>query len=220
MREALALCIGYLLGSVLPADLLARARGVDIRAVGTKNPGTTNALQELGLVPGLVTGAYDTSVGLVSMYVAYRLGLSAGWIYLAGVAAVVGHCFPVFFRFRGGQGMAATTGMLVWEMAVAVQHGWLSLAEIGVLAVLAVAVFTLTRSATVVGVVVAPLLVLQIVLARPDWQFALFMTVLAGWIWIVQLSLALHDHLFRLSDPVKVRLGKLVDRSGRHGKAP
>lgn len=161
MRELLSLSIGYLLGSVLPADLLARARGVDIRAVGTRNPGTTNALEQLGLVSGLITLVYDASVGLVSMYIASRLGLSTGWIYLAGLAAVVGHIFPIFFHFRGGQGMAAATGMLVYEMWIALTGGELSWFGIAILGVLAAAVFVLTRSASVVGVVIAPLLELK-----------------------------------------------------------
>ncbi len=208
MRELLALSIGYLLGSVLPADLLGRARGIDMRAVGTRNPGTTNALAQLGLIPGLITGVYDASVGLLSMWAASLLGVSLGWTYLAGVAAVVGHCFPVFFGFRGGQGMAATTGMLVYEMLVAVARGWLSVPGISLLIALAIPVFFLTRSATMVGVVVAPLLVLEVLLAYPDWQFAAFMTGLALFIWVTQLGIARREHLFRLAEPVRARLAK------------
>jgi glycerol-3-phosphate acyltransferase PlsY len=208
MREVLALFIGYLLGSVLPADLLGRSRGIDIRGIGTRNPGTTNALRELGLVPGVITGAYDVSVGLVSMYVASSLGLALGWTYLAGVAAIVGHLYPVFFGFHGGQGMAAATGILVYEMGVALANGWLTVFGIGVLAALAIAVFALTRSATVVGVVVAPLLALEILLAGPGWEFAAFMTALAGFIWATQLSIALHERLFRLVAPARGRVPK------------
>lgn len=208
MRALLALAIGYLLGSVLPADLFGRAYDVDLRAVGTHNPGTTNALQQLGLVPGLITGVYDVSVGLASMYVAWLLGLSLGWTYLAGIAAIVGHCFPIFFRFRGGQGMAATTGMLVYEMSAALAHGWLFVLGITLLAALAIFVFAVTRSATVVGVVVAPVLALEILLARPDWQFAAFMTALAAFIWVTQLDIARHEHLFRFVGPAHTRLAK------------
>jgi len=208
MRELLSLCIGYLLGSVLPADLLARARGVDIRAMGTHNPGTTNALEQLGLVPGLITLVYDASVGLVSMYIASRLGLSTGWIYLAGLVAVVGHIFPIFFHFRGGQGMAATTGMLVYEMWVALADGQLSWAGIAMLGALAATVFVLTRSASVVGALVAPLLELQVLLSSADWQLVTFMTALTGIIWVVQLSIVRQQHLFHLATPVGEWLGK------------
>lgn len=209
MRVAIALVIAYLLGSVLPADLFARAYRVDIRAVGTGNPGTTNVLQQLGLVPGLVTGAYDTSVGLISMFIAYRLGLPPGWLYVAGLFAVIGHCFPIFSGFRGGQGMAATTGMLLYVMAVALGNGWLTANGIVLLGVLAVVVFALTRSATDVGVVVAPLLVVEMIVGRPDWEFATFMIALAAHIWFVQLWIARTNHLFRLAGPVRDRLAKM-----------
>ena len=195
MVEGLALVIGYLLGSVLPADLLARRRGVDIRAVGTRNPGATNALQQLGTTAGLLTGAYDALVGLVSMGIAHLLGLSAGWVYLSGVAAIVGHCFPVFFGFHGGQGMAATTGLLIYELGVALWEGSLSIEGIAALAAVSTAVFTWTRSGTLVGTIAAPLLVVQILLGPGEWELKLFMTGLSGFIWAVQLMIARQQHL-------------------------
>jgi len=213
MREVLAVCIGYLLGSVLPAELFARVRGIDIRAVGTRNPGTTNALQQLGTVPGLITMAYDGSVGLVSMYIASVLGLPLGWTYLAGVAAIVGHVLPVFSRFRGGQGMAATTGILLYEIGVALTEGSLSIAGMGLLALIGLAVFGLTRSATLVGVVTAPLLVVEIVLGAADWRLAAFIAALAGFIWAIQVGIARHDQLFRLVAPAQLDLARSRHRT-------
>jgi glycerol-3-phosphate acyltransferase PlsY len=209
MRVAVALCVAYLLGSVLPADLFARARGVDIRAVGTRNPGATNALQVLGTLPGLITLVYDASVGLVSMYVAWLLGLSSGWIYLSGVMAIVGHCYPVFSRFRGGQGMAAATTMLLFGMGVALANGWLSAADMALLGILGLVVFVLTRSATDVGVFVAPLLAIELLLAGPEWQFTLFMTGLTTFIWLTQLRIAQRQHLFRLTDSARAHVSRL-----------
>jgi glycerol-3-phosphate acyltransferase PlsY len=212
MRIAIVLVIAYLLGSVLPADLLARARGVDIRAVGTRNPGATNALRELGLVPGFVTGAYDASVGLASMYLAWHVGLPAGWIYTAGLTAFAGHLFPVFFRFRGGQGMAATTGMLVWCLGYAVVQGWMSLPGITALLALAAVIFAITRSATIVGVCAVPVLLVEILLARSGWEFGLFMTVLSVIIWGTQLGIAREGGLFRMSEPMRERVSRLRAR--------
>ena len=139
MRILIALVAGYLLGSVLPADLFARARGVDIRTVGTHNPGATNVLQQLGVWPGLITGAYDCSVGLAAMAIASWLGLAQAWVYLAGLSAVIGHVFPIFFRFRGGQGMAATTGMLVYGIGVALSQRLLTPVGMLILGVVAIA---------------------------------------------------------------------------------
>lgn len=209
MRELFAIAIGYLLGSLLPAYLFARAQGVDIRAVGTGNPGATNALRELGVVPGVVTAVWDTSVGLTSMYVAHHLGVSVGWTYLAGVAAVLGHCFPLFFGFHGGQGMAATTGMLVFEIGVAIANGWLTPLDLAVLVAVAATTYALTRSASVVGLIAPPLLVAQVVLSRPDWQYSVFLAGLAAFIWIVQFGIVRERNLFKLAEPVKARILRL-----------
>jgi glycerol-3-phosphate acyltransferase PlsY len=206
---AIALIIAYLLGSVLPADLFARSRGVDIRAVGTGNPGSTNALRELGPVPGLLTGAYDASVGLVSMYLAWRLGLATGWVYTAGFAAIFGHIYPVFFRFRGGQGMAAATGMLVWGMSRAMTQGLMTTTEVAGLVVLAAVVFAATRSASAVGAFAVPVLIAQVLLARPEWEFAVFMTVLGVLIWITQVAIARSGHQFRLTEPIRQRVARM-----------
>jgi glycerol-3-phosphate acyltransferase PlsY len=209
MRIVIALVMAYLAGSILPADLFARRQGLDIRAIGTGNPGSTNALRELGLVPGILTGVYDMSVGLLSMYLAWRLGLATGWIYTVGFAAFIGHLYPVFFRFRGGQGMAAATGMLVWGMGQAVMQGWLTPTGIAGLLALAAVVFLLTRSASVVGTVAVPVLVVEVLLARPEWQFAVFMTVLGVIIWVTQLGVARARHLFRLSNPMRERVARM-----------
>jgi glycerol-3-phosphate acyltransferase PlsY len=206
VREALALLIGYLLGSVLPADLLARARGVDIRAVGTRNPGATNAIGELGAASGVITLAYDASVGLVAMYVAWLLGLTPGWGYLAAIAAIVGHCYPVFFHFRGGQGMAAATALLLYQMGIALADGGLTPQGLALLAAAGLTVFVLTGSASVVGVLVAPALVLQIALGRTDAQSAWFTAGLAGFIWLTQVGVARERDLFHFSAPVRAML--------------
>lgn len=208
MRIAIALLIGYLLGSVLPADIFARVRGVDIRAVGTRNPGATNALRELGRGPGLLTAAYDMSVGLVAMSVATALGLETGWVYLAGLSAVVGHIFPVFFGFRGGQGMAASTGMLLYGMGVALGNGWLTMPGLLVLAMLGLAVLTITRSASVVGVFAVPVLAVEILAVGADWRFTAFMLVLCAHIWAVQVGMVRSQGLLRLSPRMHDRLAR------------
>jgi glycerol-3-phosphate acyltransferase PlsY len=208
MRELLGVFIGYLLGSVLPAIVFGRMSGVDIREVGTGNPGTQNAVRELGTVAGVITGVYDTAVGLLAVYVAQVLGLSSGWMYASGVAAVIGHRFPVFFGFRGGEGMAASTALLAWAMWVATVNGWLSVAGIGALVIVAFLVYALTRESTVIGVVTLPLLWLQIIVARPDLSFALFLTAIAFNIWWLQLGIARDGHLLRLAEPVRAQIDR------------
>jgi glycerol-3-phosphate acyltransferase PlsY len=143
------------------------------------------------------------------MYLAFRLGLPTGWIYTAGFAAFIGHLYPVFFRFRGGQGMAAATGMLVWGMGAAIVKNQLAAGGVAGILVLAGVVLLLTRSASVVGTFAVPVLVVEVLLARLEWQFALFMTVLGVIIWTTQLGMAREGHLFRLSDPMRDRFARM-----------
>jgi acyl phosphate:glycerol-3-phosphate acyltransferase len=191
LTAVLALVIGLLLGSVLPAVWLARRRGVDIRAVGDSNPGTVNSIRELGWTEGLITFAYDASVGVVAIEIAHALGVSEGASYAAGLMAVVGHRFPVYSKFRGGgQGMAASAGLLVYGVAVALGNGWLSALQLGILVAVGLVAFAATRTDTAAALVMLPTLVVMLALARPTWQFLAFMTAVAGYIWAVQVAYA------------------------------
>ena len=105
--------------------------------------------------------------------------------------------------------MAATTGILVYEMGVALDEGWLTLTGVGLLVVIALVVFALTRSASMVGVIVAPLLAIEVVLGRPDPIFAVFMVGLAAFIWAIQLRRVRRDDLWHLSGPTRSRVTRL-----------
>jgi glycerol-3-phosphate acyltransferase PlsY len=188
----LALLIGLLLGSVLPADLLARRRHVDIRSVGDGNPGAYNVYKELGWAPGLVTLAYDASVGVVSIAIARFIGASEVTAYAAGIMAVVGHCFPVQRRFHGGgQGMAATAGMLVYGIAIALSQGLLSAVDIGALVVILAITYAVTRRGSLTPIVMLPVLMLRLFLAGSDWSYLFFMTLLSTHILAVQVATTL-----------------------------
>lgn len=106
-----ATAAGYLLGTVPSADLAARlaAGGRDLRAEGTGNPGGANALVVLGRAWGYGVMGADMAKAAAACGLGRRLGGSAG-AHLAGTAAVVGHCFPVWNGFRGGKGVAASVG--------------------------------------------------------------------------------------------------------------
>jgi acyl phosphate:glycerol-3-phosphate acyltransferase len=189
LRAVLALVIGLLLGSVLPADLLARRRGIDIRSIGDGNPGTVNAVRALGWAPGLITAAYDVSAGVVAIQIAYLLRLSEGSAYLAGIMSIVGHRFPAFRGFRGGgQGMAASAGMLVYGVGVALSRGWLTATDVAGLIAIVLVTFALTHVGSTAALVMLPVLVVRLVFAHTDWQFFTFVTAVAAHIWIAQLA--------------------------------
>lgn len=103
----------YLLGSIPFGVLIARLRGRrDLREAGSGNIGATNVARVAGLGAGVVTLLLDAGKGLLSVWLAARCSEeSATWMILAGLAALLGHCFPVALRFRGGKGVATAAGV-------------------------------------------------------------------------------------------------------------
>ena len=106
---------GYLVGSIPAADAAARlATGgaTDLRTEGSGNPGAVNAMGVLGKGWGYGILAADTLKGVVACAIGRRLAGNTG-AHVAGTAAVVGHCFPLWTRFRGGKGVAVSLGQCV-----------------------------------------------------------------------------------------------------------
>lgn len=106
------LVVAYLLGTFPSATLIARANGVDISTVGSGNPGASNVTRALGWRKGVWVYVLDALKGAIAV----GLGLALDGrplAYWCGVAAIVGHMFPLFRRFRGGKGAAAGSGVLL-----------------------------------------------------------------------------------------------------------
>jgi acyl phosphate:glycerol-3-phosphate acyltransferase len=123
----LALVGAYVIGSLDFAVVVARSRGVDIRSVGSGNPGMSNVLRTLGRGPAVMVLVGDMMKGVIAAalgYVAANAGSSTGLTdladeplaYAAGLLAVTGHVFPVFHRFRGGKGVATGGGVLLFTI--------------------------------------------------------------------------------------------------------
>lgn len=110
----IVIVVGYLLGSVDFAVVVARSRGVDIYQVGSGNPGATNVLRALGKKAAALVMIGDLLKGVVAAAMGELVVGSELAGYLAGLAAVVGHCFPVWHRFKGGKGVATAGGMILW----------------------------------------------------------------------------------------------------------
>ena len=106
---------GYLIGSIPVGLLLGRAlRGLDVREHGSGNMGTTNVLRLIGPSAAALTFALDAGKGSAAVLLARRLGADRGGQAAAGLAAVVGHSWPVLARFRGGKGVATAYGALIF----------------------------------------------------------------------------------------------------------
>lgn len=112
MTQVLVVVIAYLLGSIPFAYLAGRARGIDIRTVGSKNVGASNVFRELGKGIGITVMALDILKGLVAVLIA-NAETASPWPLVAAAAAILGHVFPVWLRFKGGKGVAVAGGAMI-----------------------------------------------------------------------------------------------------------
>ncbi|MBM4129305.1 MAG: glycerol-3-phosphate 1-O-acyltransferase PlsY [Nitrospira sp.] len=105
--------IAFILGSIPVGVIIARAKGVDLKKVGSKNIGATNVLRSLGKWPAALTLIGDVLKGTVAVALAQYF--EAGLLYegFIGLSAILGHNFSVFLRFRGGKGVATSLGVLL-----------------------------------------------------------------------------------------------------------
>jgi glycerol-3-phosphate acyltransferase PlsY len=106
----LVVVVAYLIGSIPFALLLARRLGADLRRTGSGNLGAANVMRASGLRAGLLVAVLDVAKGVVGVALASRFSENASAPAIAGFAAVVGHIYPVWLRFRGGKGVATACG--------------------------------------------------------------------------------------------------------------
>jgi glycerol-3-phosphate acyltransferase PlsY len=118
MSLAIAIAAAYIVGSIDFAVIIGRMHGIDIHEEGSGNPGASNVLRTLGRLPAAMVFVGDTLKGTVGAAMGMIASGTADpmvhWALLAGLAAVVGHCYPVFHRFKGGKGVATGSGVLLF----------------------------------------------------------------------------------------------------------
>ncbi len=132
----LAVLAAYLVGSLSFAVIVSRAMGLnDPRTFGSKNPGATNVLRSGSKAAAIVTLLLDAFKGwlpvMLVKWFGAGYGLGDGTMAMVGLAAFVGHLFPVFFRFEGGKGVATALGVLLatsWILGLATGVTWLVIA--------------------------------------------------------------------------------------------
>lgn len=163
--------IGYLLGSVSISIFLSKkAMGGDVREKGSGNAGATNMARVYGWSAGLVTLGGDMLKASIAMIIGMLLLGDIG-ICIAGICAVIGHCFPVFYKFKGGKGvsiLAAVACMMDWRVVV-----------IGLAAFIIVAVLTKKVSpGSLAAAVAVPVVTAVIALSTPKLVLAIFTGVM------------------------------------------
>lgn len=108
----ISVLIAYLIGCISPSIMLAKAKGIDIKKEGSGNAGTTNALRVMGKKAGIITLIVDILKGLLAVTIGFFIGGSTACMYSA-VAVFCGHVWPVFYKFKGGKGVATVFGTLL-----------------------------------------------------------------------------------------------------------
>jgi glycerol-3-phosphate acyltransferase PlsY len=147
----------YLAGSIPFGLVIARAKGVDLRAVGSGNIGATNVARALGKGWAIVVLLLDAAKGFVPVALGRHLGLPPAGVALAGAAAIVGHMFTIFLRGRGGKGVATSLGVALALSPLAALCGF-------GLYVVAYLLFRLSSVGSLLGI----------------WSFPVFATLLGG----------------------------------------
>ena len=157
IANILLVCGAYLLGSNPFGLILAKIySGSDVRKAGSGNIGATNVARVVGPAAGILTLILDTAKGAAAVLVVARLSNeSATWMMIAGFAALVGHCFPVWLNFKGGKGVATAAGVFfvlcplalagavfVWALVV-ICWRYVSLASLSAAAVIPLFVYLL-----------------------------------------------------------------------------
>jgi acyl phosphate:glycerol-3-phosphate acyltransferase len=184
MPAALWLFASYLLGAIPTSYLVSRAfANIDLRQHGSGNLGATNLYRVLGWKYAVPVALFDITKGTVPVLVfAPRVSDSALYALACGVAAIVGHVFSVFVRFKGGKGVATAAGVMlgltplalalaaaVWGVVILLT-GYVSLASIAAAAVLPLAVYLLEHPAPEILWVAALIAAGVIVLHRRNIQ--------------------------------------------------
>ncbi len=191
--DLLYLLAAYLLGSIPFGLLLTRAAGLgDIRSIGSGNIGATNVLRTGNKALALATLLLDGAKGAAAvLIVAAITGNNALAIY-CGLAAVIGHIFPIWLKFRGGKGVATTLGFFLaanWPIGVGVCMSWLIIAFI----------FRISSLAALVAIAAAPIYA---------WYLQQFGLILPAIILLVLVAYKHKENIQRLLAGTEPKIGK------------
>jgi glycerol-3-phosphate acyltransferase PlsY len=176
---AAATIAAYLIGSLSFAVIISRVMGLsDPRSYGSGNPGATNVLRSGNKAAAILTLVFDALKGFVPVLLVDQFGapygMGAGTVAMVGLAAFLGHLWPVFFRFKGGKGVATAAGVLF------AFNPWLGLATLATWVIIA-AFFRYSSLASIVSAVFAPFYLLLIWGGGPVAVASVVMSLLLIW---------------------------------------
>lgn len=198
----MAIIISYLLGSVSFSFLLGKlTKGIDIRDHGSGNAGATNTLRVLGKGPAILVLVLDVAKGIAAVWIGKWLGGDSQWVpALCGVAAIVGHNWPVFFRFRGGKGIATAIGVLATLCLLPALYA-------GIIAIMCIVITRYVSLGSLIFVFLTPMFLFILLYPWPIFWCSLVICILAFW-----------RHRTNIRKLIRGEENKLGSRSSKGGK--
>jgi len=170
LKEFLLILLCYLIGSIPFSYIAARVLAhTDVRTRGSGNVGATNVFRTSGTGAALLALAGDLIKGVLAAW----LGLTLGGLLLAALcslAAVIGHCYPLFLRFRGGKAVATAGGVVLWLMPKVVI----------ILLLIFIAVVYVSRYVSLASIAVAVLLPVIALMLHNPWEYILLSVLMAA----------------------------------------
>lgn len=131
IKEVSVIIIAYLIGGVLFSDIIIKnIKGKNIKEMGSGNPGAKNVFIQRGKFWGIFVGLLDGAKGLIAVIIPCLLKLPEIFIVLSGFFAILGHCFPIYYKFKGGKGVSTALGVFIFltpiELLIAIPFAFLS----------------------------------------------------------------------------------------------
>jgi len=192
----------------MPSYILGRAlRGIDIREYGTGNAGTMNTAKVLGFWPAVPTAIYDTLKGILAVYLSLKLlKVSPPFAYASGVAAIVGHIFPFYMGFRGGEGVATSVGLMLHNLVLLYRDPAILKTvyfDFAAMLLLVLTLLWISRKGEVIGVLVLPLLIYFLIAHHGVKSLSLFTVTIVLYILFRDLTNLIREREFALEREVR-----------------
>lgn len=171
----LLIIFGYLVGSIPFSYLIPKAKGIDIRKVGSGNVGGTNVSRALGWKYGLLAGILDLLKAVIPVYLATRFLLFDWQIAMVAITPVLGHIFPVWLGFKGGKGGGSTAGVLF------VLLGWKHFLILLVIWLIVIAIFQIMSVTSLLMSSFLPLFLAYFSYPPPYYFLVIALAILIWW---------------------------------------
>ncbi len=167
--------LAYFIGSVSAAIISCKLLGkVDPRTVGSKNPGATNVLRHGGKKAAIFTLIGDMLKGVIPVAIGHAFGLDWSWLALIGIAAFMGHLYPVYYGFKGGKGVATAFGVFLGlnpVLGIIVLLSW----------VISALIFNISSLSALIATLLAPIYFYVVTGSLPLFFGLLFITLMIYW---------------------------------------